>query len=287
MTEEIYTAIAENLSLQGIVPFEVTILNQSVRIENGQIIVNVPKIENARTYFDTIRAIINFVKYRPLDTLSIDDEIWDQLSFPPIKFINTISGILKNTLFDDFYRYGSVNIDKKIQDEIFKYIKISNDFLNRPGEEDRVDKKFYYRLLKWFTFSLDELKHTKYNGNKYLLISPDTLFIRFYTIFEMVTESDLKLDENGIIKKSKKGVTIHLSGVELTKIIEKYTNYSYSDIESLKKIREDIVHRGLIFRKDWLPQMILLIDVCHEAINGAFQLKAENQMDYLIKRDSK
>ena len=262
MIKKQFTLHENTLLLDGIDSIELKILEHFVRITENKMSVIVSNIENARTCFDTVRAIINFIKYdSPKIFLSVE-HLREKLYFPPLRTISSKSIKNDGSLFEDFYKYDVVQIDKEILREMKAITIIANSYSNSSNNQGRIDRNYYYRLLKWFTFSLDEFKwfYSNKTRNNQFLIMMDTLFIRFYPLFEIIIRKDIEY------KYNRRRKPVYYTHKQMEKMISSLTGISESKIKQISQLRHGIVHRGEIFRKDWHEKMALLINTCRKAI---------------------
>lgn len=250
--------------------FEFPRNNKKVRvtISTNKIILDVKDFDEARAYLDTLRAIINFVRIRsqptPLSKINLDSLLY----MPPYKCVfSKKESKSEGTIF--FHNYQTIIINNELKKEIKELMDIANRY-----EGQSPDKNYYYWLLKFFTFSLDEISINPVN--KKIIARSETLFLKFWTLFEIISQSNEKY--KGINKNQKKGK--FLTQAQINLFIGNLTNRNLGELD---KIRNKIVHDGMIHQSIIKTNMLELIEICIESIQKIFELSKKKQINTISK----
>jgi len=123
--------------------------------------------------------------------------------------------------------------------------------------KNSIDRNYYYRILKWFTFSLDEISMNPIN--MCVVARQETLFIKFWTLFEITAiqhRENLSPPPNGYNLLSERKVRY---------FIEKLLHLPPKELCPLYEIRNSAIHKGDYFKKieSNLPN---LINRCYDTI---------------------
>jgi len=226
------------------------ILKKEIIVQDNRIIVDADSFDDARVYLDAFRAVINYFKFEKINCIE-DYELLKILSMPPFKSITDMNErISEGTKFCHMYKPISLNNDLIIR--IRDMLDTANNFSTIS-----LDRNYYYRIMKWFTFSLDEISMNPIS--MCVIARPETLFIRFWTLFEIAAiqhRKEITPPSNG---------NNHLSEQRVRHFIEKLLSKPPKELCVLYKIRNKAIHKGNYFNKIEL-NLPIIINYCHDTI---------------------
>jgi hypothetical protein len=234
--------------------------NKKIIIKNNEISITAESFDEARAYLDSFRAIVNYIKFKKLPIKNLTDlDLINAFYLPPYKGIKELkSGNIQGTKFCHFYH--KIIINKKMQLEIRDIITFANEYQSK-----NVDINYYYWILKWFTFCLDEISINPLNMN--IIARDETLFLKFWTFLEVISIKYIrnykKYIENPKVRKN------HLYESEVKEFINKLIKVNLEDIYNL---RNEIIHQGKIHNPIIRKKLSKLINSCYLSIQEIIKI---------------
>lgn len=242
------------------------ILKKGISIKENEISLNAKDFGEARAYLDTLRAVINYKKFEHLSKEFLNDkDLINILYMPPYSNVRELeTGKYQGTKYCHIYQ--KIIINKEMHSKIKEIIASINKY-----QCENVDLNYYYWILKWFTFCLDEISINP--NNMYVIARDETLFLKFWTLLEIISIKHIK-DYNEWFKDPETKHN-HIYESDVRNFINLLTGENICEIY---KLRNKMIHEGKIHHPIIRETLIKLINTCYKSIKQMLLLCEEQEL---------